>query len=408
MKSEHDTLKSGCDAQTNAVAPRVAIVIAAYDNGETLSEVIAGARAVCGDIIVVNDGSTDNTNEVLGGQANITVISFEKNRGKGCALRAGFARSAEMGFSHVITIDGDGQHMAQDLPRFLESVRKEPDTLWVGNRTVQSGGEVPMRSRFGRRFGNFWYRFNTGIALHDTQCGFRAYPLNAILALGIRGKRYEFEQDALIRAAWNGISVKEIDVRLNYKPASARISHFRPVRDFLRISVVNGKAGFVRVAFPVLTFEAPGRTLREKARAVVRHELRAHTTPKRAAFSVALGVFFGIFPIHTLQVATLMALTLVWPVNRPLAFLGVCVSSPPFLPLLIVATVPIGRLVVPSDLVAAIHPSTIQVFMQGGLEFIVGSAILAGPAAVAAFVVLYPLFVKLNKAGVLANRTSRT
>jgi uncharacterized protein (DUF2062 family) len=243
--------------------------------------------------------------------------------------------------------------------------------------------------------------------LHDTQCGFRAYPLDKIKNLKIKGSRYEFEQDALIKAAWNGMAVKELDIHCNYQPEDIRVSHFRPVRDFCRISVINGTAAFLRIAFPVLTFEAPGRTLGEKIRAMVRYELRAHATPKRAAASIALGVFMGIFPIHGFQVATLMGLAIILRLNRPLAFLGVCVSSPPFMPLLIIIAVAIGRLVVPSTMISHTDPSTAQKVLQGGVEFIIGSAILAPVAAVGVYAVLYPLFIRLKKSGLLRSRNGR-
>ncbi|MBD3390855.1 MAG: DUF2062 domain-containing protein [Chitinivibrionales bacterium] len=387
------------------VPVRIAALIPAYNNAGTLGDVIDGAVAIVHAVIVVDDGSTDSTPDLLQKRADAVIIRFERNRGKGCALRAGMDRAREMGFSHVITIDGDGQHKTADLHRFVHRIHQEPDTLWIGNRTLPSEGDAPPpRSTFGRKFGNFWYRFNTGVAIHDTQCGFRAYPLRELEKIRIRGTRYEFEQDVLIKADWNGIAVKEVDVTLNYQPAATRISHFRPVRDFLRISVVNGRAAFVRIVFPVFTFEAPGATLREKIRAVVRHELRAHTTPKRAAFSIALGVFMGIFPIHGFQVVTLMGLTVVLGLNRPLAFLGVCVSSPPFLPFLIVAAVAIGRLVVPTGIVAKASSPTLTAVLQGGLEFVAGSVILAVLSGAAVFAVLYPLFARLGTSRVFSGR----
>ena len=180
----------------------------------------------------------------------------------------------ESGFSHVLAIDGDGQHLTDDMPLFIEKVKVEPETLWVGNRILayEKGEQPPARSNFGRGFGNFWYRFNTSIRLHDTQCGFRVYPLKEIMLLKCNGTRYEYEQEVLIKAAWNGVPVKEIPIRLYYLPAEKEVSHFRPVRDFMRISRVNSIAALTRIFLPFITLDVPGATWREKILALVKQE----------------------------------------------------------------------------------------------------------------------------------------
>ena len=384
---------------SQAVVPSIAAVIPAYNNVATLSEVIHEARKHITDIIVINDGSTDGTADVLKQFDGIEIITFPQNRGKGSALRAGFDKAAELGFSHAITVDSDGQHLTDDIPLFIEKIREEPDTLWVGNRALsyEKGDKPPARSNFGRRFGNFWYRFNTGIRLHDTQCGFRAYPLKEIMLLKCKGTRYEYEQEVLIKAAWNGVPVKELAVRLYYLPAEKEVSHFRPVRDFMRISRVNATAALTRIFLPFITLDVPGATWREKILALVKHELKANTTPKRAAASVAVGVFMGILPIHLFQVITLMIVSIKFKLNRPLAFLGVNVSSPPFIPFLILITVPIGKLVLPPDLLTFFNHEVFQKVFQYGLEFVVGSAIICVPAGIITYLVTYPMFRQLAK-----------
>jgi glycosyltransferase involved in cell wall biosynthesis len=378
-------------------SPHIAVCIPTYNNAATISDVVTGVLKHCRMIVVVDDGSTDATHKILNTFPSITVIRFARNRGKGNALKAGIDQAAVMGATHVITLDGDGQHIPDDLALFIDKIKSDTETLWIGNRIIPSGGvEPPARSRLGRKIGNFWYHFNTGISLHDTQCGFRAYPLALTRGLDIKGHRYEYEQDALIKAAWNGVAVREVDIHLNYQDENIRISHFRPVRDFFRISAINSRAAFLRVAFPVLTMDARGRTLGEKIQAIIRYELLEHATPKRAAFSLAFGVFISIFPIHGFQVATLMGLSVILRLNRPLAFLGVCVSSPPFIPLIIVAAVAIGRIVVPGDFISHGVSFATRPVLQGGVEFIVGSVILSVAAGMATMVVAYPVFVKLN------------
>lgn len=375
----------------------IVAIIPTYNNARTIGEVINGIKKFLAEIIVVNDGSTDNTAEIVKQCDNIEIISFSQNRGKGSALGAGFEKATELGFSHAITIDGDGQHLTDDIPLFLEKVKAEPATLWVGNRILayEKGEQPPARSSFGRRFGNFWYRFNTGIRLHDTQCGFRAYPLKEIKLLKCKGSRYEYELEVLIKAAWSGVQVKELPIRLYYYSAGKTVSHFRPVHDFIRISRVNAKAALTRIFLPFITLDVPGATWREKILALAKHELKTNTTPKKAAASVSVGVFMGIFPIHGFQVATLMGLSFLFKLNRPLAFLGVCVSSPPFLPFLIIAAVAIGRVVLPSGIITISGQKATELVAQGAAEFVVGSAILSVIASVATYLITRPMFKRI-------------
>lgn len=385
--------------ENQIASPSIVAVIPTYNNACTIAEVISGVKKFLTDIIIINDGSTDNTAEVLTQFDGIEIISFPENRGKGIALRAGFEKAAELGFTHAITVDGDGQHLTDDISFFIVKVHAEPDTLWVGNRTLayEKGDNPPTRSNFGRKFGNFWYRFNTGIKLHDTQCGFRAYPLNGIMPLKCKGERYEYEQEVLIKAAWSGLHVSEVPIRLYYLPADKEVSHFRPFRDFMRVSKVNSIAALTRIFLPLKALDVPGNTWREKIIALAKHELKANTSPIKAASSVSVGVFMGIFPIHGFQVATLMGLSFLFRLNRPLAFLGVCVSSPPFLPLLIVVAVAIGRLVLPSDIITINGQKTAEIVVQGAIEFVVGSIILSIIASIATYFITFPLFNQLAK-----------
>lgn len=377
---------------------KVCVLIPVYNNAGTIGRVIDGVRKFCADIIVVNDGSTDGTSENISRKDDLILFNFPENMGKGNALQKGFSLTAERGFTHVITMDGDGQHSPEDIPLFLDRINENPDKIWVGNRVIPVDDTVqPARSYWGGKFGSFWYRYITGFGISDTQCGFRSYPLSGIKGLKLKGGRFEFEQELLIKAAWNGVSVGEVDIHLIYISSDYAVSHFRPVKDFLRISAVNSKAAFIRTIFPVIAIEVPGDTWREKIIHLVKHELKAHTTPKRAAFSVSLGIFVGIFPIHGFQVLSILGLSLLLHLNRPLAFLGVCISSPPFLPIIIVFALGIGRLVLPPDLIAASNHSIGGVVLQGAIEFVVGSVLLAIIAGATSFILLYPVLKRLAK-----------
>ncbi|MBN1578351.1 MAG: DUF2062 domain-containing protein [Chitinispirillaceae bacterium] len=388
---------------------RPLIVIPAYNNTRTIAGVVAGAKASGLTVVVVNDGSTDATGEILRTIPDIEVVSFSVNRGKGAALRAAFEWAAAHDFTHAITIDADGQHLSVDIATFIDKISEDPQALWIGDRLLPASGSVgqPPRSRFGRRFGAFWYRFHTGIPIRDTQCGFRAYPLAAIATTGCKKDRFEFEIEVLILAAWRGIPVKSIPIHMHYQPKEERVSHFRPIRDFVRISRVNSRAAITRIFFPAKLLDAPGLSIREKIIALVKHELRANTSPAKASLSLALGVFMAILPIHGFQVVTLLALTFLLRLNRPLALVGVSISSAPILPFWIAAGIGVGNIVVPSTIAApaaAIIESNLPGFLvtwvtklpvQGVFEGIVkwffGSIALAVLCGAATFGICYPM-----------------
>ncbi|HMD68324.1 MAG TPA: DUF2062 domain-containing protein [Chitinivibrionales bacterium] len=376
---------------------RPVAVIPTYNNAGTVASVISETNTYLPDIIVVNDGSTDDTKNILqsiiASNNRIVFINFEENKGKGCALRAGFEKALALGFTHAITIDADGQHYPSDIPVFLEKVAQDPAALWIGDRVLRKGEAAePRRSASGRRFGSFWYKFITGIDIRDTQCGFRSYPLSAALNLKCEGDRYEYEQELLVKAAWNGIPVKPVPVHLYYAPKNAAVSHFRPVRDFLLIFRVNSRAVMIKLFVPLSIVTMPGATLPQKMAALLRYELQAHSTPKRAASSLSFGVFMGILPIYGFQVLTLVPLAIALRLNRPLAFLGVSISSLPFLPFIIAAAVAIGKLVVPGSWSAGFAHSRFAPLISGGIDWFFGSIILAFAAGGICWAVSYPVF----------------
>jgi uncharacterized protein (DUF2062 family) len=149
--------------------------------------------------------------------------------------------------------------------------------------------------------------------------------------------------------------------------------------------------------FPVLTFDVAGKTVVQKIRAIVKYELKAHSKPKQAAQSLGFGVFMGIFPIHGFQVATLMGLSTMMKLNRPLAFLGVCVSSPPLLPFIVMAALAAGRIIIPRNMLGTSFPPALQAVFQGGLEFIAGSVVLSVFSGLAVFIAAYPVFVGIER-----------
>ena len=214
------------------------VIIPTYNNAATLGSVIRSVAACTPHILVVNDGSTDHTAEVIAAFPHLRHVSYSPNRGKGWALRQGFARARELGYRYAITMDSDGQHFAADLPAFMDQVEVVPDCLIVGARNMDQAS-VPGKSSFGYNFSNFWFTLETGIKCPDTQSGFRLYPVALYSRTRFLTRKYEFEIEVLVRSAWKGIPILWVPVKVYYPPKEERVTHFRPFKDFSRISVLN-------------------------------------------------------------------------------------------------------------------------------------------------------------------------
>jgi glycosyltransferase involved in cell wall biosynthesis len=216
----------------------ICVVIPTYNNEVTLVQVIADVAEYSDNIIVVNDGSTDNSEAIARSFPQVQLISYPTNVGKGWALRKAFAYATEHNYSFAITIDSDGQHFAKDLPAFIERLEIVKDAIIIGSRNMDQSS-VPGKSSFGNKFSNFWFKVETGITSPDTQSGFRAYPLNLLKDIHFFTRKYEFEIEVLVRAVWKGVKIEAVPVTVYYAPKEVRISHFRPFKDFTRISILN-------------------------------------------------------------------------------------------------------------------------------------------------------------------------
>lgn len=226
----------------------ICVVIPTYNNGTTIGSVVCNALKECDDLIVVNDGSTDNTATILKTFGSITVIDYPHNRGKGHALKCGFAEARRQGFSYAITLDGDGQHYPSDIAAFLKANQDHPGALILGSRRLD-GVDRSRGSNFANSFSNFWFFLQTGIKAPDTQTGFRLYPLKHLHGLSILTSRYEAELELIVLAAWHGVELESIPINVYYPPREERVSHFRPKADFLRITVLNCVLSALAVAY---------------------------------------------------------------------------------------------------------------------------------------------------------------
>lgn len=219
-----------CARMSLEVSADTVVMIPTYNNAGTIVDVLKRAIAQGLPIIVVDDGCTDGTAELLSSFEGITIVRHERNLGKGTALRTGFQKAREMGFRYALTLDADGQHFPEDIPTLL-AVKGER-TLVVGSRNIRAEG-MAASSTFANRFSNGTFRFLTLTSLPDTQTGYRLYPLEALPSLAILSARYEAEVILLVFAAWKGLKLVPVPVRVDYP--EDRVTHFRPTADFLRI-----------------------------------------------------------------------------------------------------------------------------------------------------------------------------
>ena len=218
----------------------ICVVIPTYNNAGTIVDVVSRTLEQCADVFVVCDGCTDGTDNLLKPFAGrIRLIQLSGNRGKGIALRKGIHAAANHGFAYAITLDADGQHYPEDIPCLLEANRQHPDAVIVGERRDLDRMPRSGSSRFANRFSNFWFFVQTGIRLKDTQCGYRLYPLLRIPSFAWITARYEAELELLVLSAWRGTPVVNVPLRVFYPEPQERVSHFRPVRDFARITLLN-------------------------------------------------------------------------------------------------------------------------------------------------------------------------
>lgn len=230
----------------------VCAVIPTYQNAKTLLKVVTDVHRVVDTVIVVDDGSNDGTAALLdkatGNERPEKVLTHPKNCGKGAALKTGLTYARQQGFRYAVTVDADGQHRADDIPALLKAVEEEPDALAIGSRRLQHEN-MPAKSTFANRFSNFWFALQTLQRLPDTQSGLRVYPLRHLHGLRWMSARYEAELTLLAFSAWAGVKLLPVPVSVYYPPRDQRVTHFRPGRDFTRISVLNTLLCFLMVVY---------------------------------------------------------------------------------------------------------------------------------------------------------------
>lgn len=355
---------------------KIVVIVPTYNNSKTLQRVLDGVLEYTDDILVVNDGSTDATSEILKKYPQILQIHLPENKGKGNALTVGFQKAKELGFKNAITIDSDGQHYPDDIPNFVEALKSESEpVLLIGNRNMSQDG-IPKKSSFGNRFSNFWFWFETGIKLEDTQSGYRLYPLDAI-PNRFYTKKFEFEIEVIVRSAWKGVNVKNIPVKVLYD-MNERVSHFRPFKDFTRISILNTVLVTITL-FYIIPRNFIRNFKKKSFKKFIKEDLLGSKDSNRIkALSIALGVLFGILPVWGFQTFLVMFFAVLFRWNKILAFAFSNISIPPMIPLIIWLSLKVGGWVVPSLATFSFDKEmSFSMIQDHILQYLIGSVILA-------------------------------
>lgn len=373
------------------------VVIPTYNNASTLARVVSGVREYAEAVLVVDDGSTDNTRQVLKAFPEVWVMRHTENQGKGAALKDGLGAAKAAGFRYAITIDADGQHYASDIPRFIERIEQEPGALLVGARNIRSEN-MPGKNTFANRFSNFWFTLETGLELADTQSGYRAYPLYRMdVQRWWYTAKYEFELEAIVFAAWGGIAVRNIPVQVYYPPREERVSHFRPFRDFTRISILN-----TLLVLVCLCWIWPRNFFRwcrwKNIRSFLdRQVLHAPDSNRALSASVMLGVFMGIVPVWGYQMILTLGLSHLLKLNKVIALIASNISIPPLLPFVLYGSYYTGCRVLGRPCTLLYHEVSFDTLRRVLEQYVVGSilfALLCSVAAGALSFVLLTLFRK--------------
>ncbi|MBL1280464.1 MAG: DUF2062 domain-containing protein [Fluviicola sp.] len=359
------------------------IIVPTYNNEKTIKDVLERIIGVVGSavVIVVDDGCKDSTPEILASFGErITLVKNEVNIGKGMALRKGFRKAIELGFENAITIDSDGQHFPEDIPLLVAEAEENPGALIMGSRNMEQES-VPGKSSFGNKFSNFWFKLETWISLPDTQTGFRLYPLSPMKKMKFFTKKFEFEIEVIVRLAWRNVKFVPVKVRVLYD-MDERVSHFRPARDFFRISVLNSV-----LVLGALFYYYPKKLFSMDTLRLIKHEaIKPEETNLRKASSISFGVFMGIFPLWGFQLLIGIPLAVMMKLNKVLFITAANISIPPMIPLIVYGSLLVGQFFVAGEVDgSAIFNYSLDDIKTNVTQYFIGAVLLSVFAFVAVF-----------------------
>jgi glycosyltransferase involved in cell wall biosynthesis len=362
-----------------------------YNNRDTLRQVVLDCRAILENVVVVDDGSTDVDVSDLLGDLDVTVLVHEGNRGKGEAILTASRYIEEQGGVYMVTVDTDGQHIPADIEKFIPVIAEDDCSIVIGCRDFDTEN-VPFSSRFGRSFANFWLLVETGLQVSDCQSGFRAYPVRYLNMLKFRWSHYDYEAEVLARAAWAGLSLKMVRIRVIYPKPEERVSSFRPFLDNLRLThahamlimrrllpVPHKRVVEAKTSFDLSLLRHPGKVLRKL--------LKENATPEGLALSAAVGLFIAVLPIFFLHTGVILYFSQRLGLNKIVSLNIQHIAMPPLVPALCIE---LGYFMRNRVWLTDLSFATVfREFSSRLYEWFLGSLIIAPLAAVTVWIVIY-------------------
>lgn len=244
------------------------VLIPSFNPGRLVFDTLTSARAQWAPVWVVVDGSTDGTGEELERMATadprLRVIRLPRNCGKGAAVLHGLRAAKQLGFTHALTLDSDGQHPADRIPAFMAASMAAPAAMILGDPVFDAS--APSVRVKGRRISNWWTNVETLWAgIHDSLFGFRVYPIDALIRVMRRQiwmRRFDFDVEAAVRLSWIGVPAINMPAAVRYfRPEEGGVSHFNYVRDNALLTWMHARLllGFF-LRLPVLLLRLRTRT----------------------------------------------------------------------------------------------------------------------------------------------------
>ncbi len=365
------------------------VIIPTYNNERTLERVVREVlEYVPSDrVIIVNDGATDSTPEILKSfEGEVTILINEVNKGKGFSLRKAFKFAHEQGYSNALTIDSDGQHYPSDILILIEQAVKHPGAVIMGSRNMNQEG-VPQKSSFGNKFSNFWFKVETWITLPDTQTGFRIYPLKPLKKIWLFTNKFELEIEVIVKLAWRFVPFIAVPIQVKYDP-NERVSHFRPARDFTRISILN-----TVLVLTALIWYYPRKLFSIQTWNVIKHEaIKPEESNFRKALSIGFGFFMGIVPLWGFQLLIGIPLAVLFRMNKVLFIAAANISIPPMIPFILYGSFLCGQLFLTGETnTAQLADISLTSIQNNVYQYAVGACVFATLAFIASFLVSFTL-----------------
>ena len=210
----------------------ICVVIPAFNEAETIGPLIKEIKSQCLEVLVIDDGSKDNTADASQ-KAGARVLINKKNCGKGVSLIKGFKYAVENNFDCVIAMDGDGQHLATDIPAFIQEAKNHEISVLVGNR-MPNAKNMPILRFFTNQFMSWLISLLCKQQIPDSQCGFRLVKRAVLEKVKLNTANFEIESELLIKASRQGFKIAAVPITTVYRNEKSKINPFIDTFRFIK------------------------------------------------------------------------------------------------------------------------------------------------------------------------------